>query len=187
MVRATLILSAVLTVAMMSWGALCAPTPAVLPHPSMEMMQDAQMLWRTVTHQNILPGTLHSVNPEVGVTARWHEFLRRDGRATLAYIVEELKDIQFRSFLEGRYGKPTMAVSERREQFVARRLVNAFIEQHYPANQLRWGRTGPNFISLRRLADVAVSQEAERYLEHVRGPGGAGHPPNFDEGGDQSW
>lgn len=88
MVRATLILSAVLTVAMMSWGALCAPTPAVLPHPSMEMMQDAQMLWRTVTHQNILPGTLHSVNPEVGVTARWHEFLRRDGRATLAYIVE---------------------------------------------------------------------------------------------------
>ncbi len=88
MVRATLILSAVLTVGMLAWGALCAPTPLVLPHASMEMMPDAQKLWRSVTQGNILPGTLHSVNPEVGVTARWHEFLRRDGRATLAFIVE---------------------------------------------------------------------------------------------------
>lgn len=94
---------------------------------------------------------------------------------------------RFRSFIEGRYGKPTMAVSERREQFVARRLLNAFVEQHYPANQLRWGRTGPSFISLRRLADVAVSQEAERYLGHVRGPSGAGQHPDFGEGSDQSW
>ena len=87
MVRATLIFQAVLTLGLLAWSALCVPLD-VLAHPSMEMMKDAQTLWHSVTRRNILPGTLHSVNAELGVTQRWHDFLRKDALGSLSYIVE---------------------------------------------------------------------------------------------------
>lgn len=60
----------------------CGLTP-VPPHARMDLVLDAQRLWRTVTNEHVLPGFSHDLNGAKGVTVRWRDFLRDQGTATL--------------------------------------------------------------------------------------------------------
>ena len=57
--------------------------PELHPHPMIDYMLDAKFLWHTVTNMKMLPGLGHALNEDLGVTARWKDFLRDQGKDEL--------------------------------------------------------------------------------------------------------
>ncbi|CBQ72915.1 conserved hypothetical protein [Sporisorium reilianum SRZ2] len=114
------------------------------PHPMMGYIYDAKLLWSSVTNSKMLPGIPHVLNEERGVTPRWKDFLRLHGAETMQTAVEELRrktiqadqrDYRIRKRIWN-FVKPTnkdalLVVSEPAEQFVARKMVNAFADHWY--------------------------------------------------------
>lgn len=131
-------------------GVMCV-LPHVMPHELMQYDHNAGRLWNTVTNMKMLPGVRHTLNYEVGVTARWHHFLQEHGNTALNNILADLNHYvqevdrrdynvgpRFRKFLSANSKAQVLPVSERGEQYVARRLVNAFADtwqQHHAAQQ----------------------------------------------------
>lgn len=83
--------SSKLLVALVGVSCLVTATSCVLvqppPHPMMNYLVDAKLLWNTVTGGKMLPGVPHALNDDWGVTPRWKEFLHDHGTETMTEAV----------------------------------------------------------------------------------------------------
>ena len=87
MLRAFKLIATVAGVLWMVSGVSCL-LPQVMPHPRIDYILDAKFLWHTVTSMKMLPGTRHTINEDLGVTARWKDFLREHGHQELGKAIE---------------------------------------------------------------------------------------------------
>ncbi|GAC94069.1 phospholipase [Pseudozyma hubeiensis SY62] len=144
---------------------------------------DARNLWHTVTSMKMLPGVPHALNDDLGVTERWKDFLRDQARGVLENILMDLRvhtqelhrpnysvGKRFQRFIAaGNHMFSVMPVAEPAEQYVARRIVNAFTEtwhQHYSAE-----RQAELNAELEALARELEEAESEGENESATGPG----------------
>ncbi|CDS01840.1 hypothetical protein [Sporisorium scitamineum] len=118
--------SSKLLVALVGVSCLVTATSCVLvqppPHPMMNYLVDAKLLWNTVTGGKMLPGVPHALNDDWGVTPRWKEFLHDHGTETMTEAGTEGEDVTSSSISETTESEK----AEPAEQFVARKMVNAF-------------------------------------------------------------
>ncbi|SPO25592.1 uncharacterized protein UTRI_03311_B [Ustilago trichophora] len=149
MVRA-LNLIAIVTGGLWLVSAVSSKLPDLYPHPHIDYILDAKYLWHTVTNMNVLPGLGHATNADMGVTARWKDFLRDHGKRVLDDTLDELvwhiQDVDRRPYkgVEPRFERflnnelAILPVPNKGDQFVARSFVNAFAghwSQRYQAER----------------------------------------------------
>ncbi|SPO25946.1 uncharacterized protein UTRI_03311 [Ustilago trichophora] len=153
--------------------------PVILPHQQMDYILDAKYLWHTVTNMKMLPGMGHTLDDARGVTERWKDFLRNNGKRVLDDSLDELvfhiknqRGNKYRG-VEPRFERfisdPNMQVLPvpgEGDQFMARSFVNAFTSHWY---QQYYAEREAQLEALRQ--EEAARQQGWRGPARSRGSG----------------
>ncbi|SNX84246.1 uncharacterized protein MEPE_02954 [Melanopsichium pennsylvanicum] len=99
-----------------------------LPGPVAEMDQvpGGIHLWNTVTNMGQFPGHGHANNFNLGVTAEWKNHLAQFAEQDISRAFPYLQQ-RFVRFLQR--GRDVLPVAEAKDQWLARHLVNAYVNR----------------------------------------------------------